>query len=176
VIFAVTATPAFASNGFTVGANVATIATVALSTPTYTFTSVDNTQAHLAANENALVPAGGNITGTIRTSKAGTAVVSIVAPSGPIVGALGTTLPVSLLQATCAVASGNAGTNAAPTGLANLTTLVPSASVQCAKYNAAGTGTSATVGLAMTLFLDDTEAIADSYAAVSGFSITASAT
>jgi hypothetical protein len=48
--------------------------------------------------------------------------------------------------------------------------------VQCAKYNAAGTGTSATVGLAMTLFLDDTEAIADSYAAVSGFSITASAT
>jgi hypothetical protein len=175
-LLAVTTAPTLASNSFTVAATVNTIATVNMSTPAYTFTSVDNASPHLAANENALIPPGGNITGSIRTSKAGTGIISIAAPSGPIIGIGGATLAVSLLQATCTVGTSNSGVNAIPTGLASQTALVPSSSVQCAKYNAAGLGTSAAVGLVMTLFLDDTQVVADTYAALNGFSVTASAT
>jgi hypothetical protein len=175
-LMAATAAPSLASNSFSVAAAVNTIATVNMSTPAYTFTSIDNASPHLAANENALILPGGNITGSIRTSKAGTGIISIASPSGPIIGIGGATLAVSLLQATCTVGTSNSGVNAVPTGLASYTALVPSSSIQCAKYNASGTGTSAEVGLVMTLFLDDTQVVSDTYAALNGFSVTASAT
>ncbi|HEY4441703.1 MAG TPA: hypothetical protein VGN14_14685 [Candidatus Elarobacter sp.] len=175
-LIAVSAAPSFASSSFTVAANVNTIATVNLATTAYTFTSSDNTNAHLAANENGSIPAAGNITGTIRTTKAGTGIISIASPAGPLTGTGAATIAIASLQATCAAGSGNAGVNATPSGLASETALVASGSVQCAKYNNAGTGSSAAVGLLLSLFLDDTSVIADTYAALSGFSVTASAT
>ena len=175
-MIAASAAPSFASSTFTVAANVNTIATVNLSTTAYTFTSNDNTNAHLAANENASLPAAGNITGSIRTTKAGTGIISIASPAGPLTGTGSATIAIASLQATCAAGTGNAGVNAVPTGLASETALVASGSIQCAKYNNAGTGSSATVGLLLSLFLDDTSVIADTYAALSGFSVTASAT
>ena len=175
-IVAISAAPSFAASTFTVAANVNTIATVSMATSAYTFTSNDNTNAHLPANENASIAAAGNVTGSIRTTKAGTGIISIASPAGPLTGAGAATIAISSLQATCAAGTGNAGVNAVPTGLASQTALVASASVQCAKYNNAGTGSSATVGLLLSLFLDDTSVIADTYAALSGFSVTASAT
>jgi hypothetical protein len=175
-IVALSAAPSFAASTFTVAATVNTIATVSTATSAYTFTSSDNTSAHLAANENAAIPAGGNITGFIRTSKAGTGIISVASPAGPLTGSGGATIAIASLQATCAVGTSNSGVNAVPTGLASQLALVPSASVQCAKYNQGGTGSSLAVGLLLSLFLDDTAVIADTYAALSGFSITASAT
>ena len=138
--------------------------------------SNDNTNADLPANENAAIPAGGNITGFIRTSKAGTGIISVASPAGPLTGTGGATIAIASLQASCAVGTSNSGVNAVPTGLASQLALVPSASVQCAKYNQGGTGSTLAVGLLLSLFLDDTTIIADTYAALSGFSITASAT
>jgi hypothetical protein len=175
-IVALSAAPSFAASTFTVAATVNTIATVSTATSAYTFTSSDNTSPHLAANENASIPAGGNITGFIRTSKAGTGIISVASPAGPLTGSGGATIAIASLQATCAVGTSNSGVNAVPTGLASQLALVPSASVQCAKYNQGGTGSSLAVGLLLSLFLDDTAVIADTYAALSGFSITASAT
>jgi hypothetical protein len=173
---ALSAGPSLAASTFTVAATVNTIATVNTATSAYTFTSSDNTNAHLAANENAAIPAGGNITGFIRTSKAGTGIISVASPAGPLTGSGGATIAIASLQASYAVGTSNAGVNAVPTGLASQLALVPSASVQCAKYNQGGTGSSLAVGLLLSLFLDDTVVIADTYAALSGFSITASAT
>jgi hypothetical protein len=175
-IVALSAAPSFAASTFTVAANVNTIATVSMATSAYTFTSSDNTNAHLAANENASVPAAGNITGSIRTTKAGTGIISVASPAGPLTGSGGATITIASLQATCAVGTGNSGVNAVPSGLAAQLALTASAGIQCAKYNTAATGSSAQVGLLLTLFLDDTSVIADTYAALPGFSITASAT
>ncbi|MBC5811165.1 MAG: hypothetical protein GIW95_10015 [Candidatus Eremiobacteraeota bacterium] len=168
--------PAFAATTFTVGANVSTIATIDISTNAFTFTSTDNTNAHLAANENVSIPAAGNITGSIRTTKANPGYINIVAPAGPLTGAASATIPVSALQITCAAGSGNSGLNAATSGLAIQAALVASSSTQCAKYNNAATGTSAQVGILLSMFLDDTAVIADTYSALSGFSVSASAT
>ncbi|MBC5811168.1 MAG: hypothetical protein GIW95_10030 [Candidatus Eremiobacteraeota bacterium] len=169
-------TPAFAATTFTVAATVNTLATVNISTSAYTFTSNDNTNTHLPANENATIPAAGNVTGSIRTSKANPGFINVVAPAGPLTGSGTATIPISSLQITCATGTGNSGLNATPTGLASLTALTASTSTQCAKYNNAATGTSATVGILLSLFLDDTSVIADTYAALSGFSVAASAT
>ncbi len=168
--------PAFAASTFTVAATVNTIATVNISTSAYTFTSSDNTNTHLAANENASLPAAGNVTGSIRTSKANPGFIQVVAPAGPLTGTGGATIPIASLQITCATGTGNSGVNATPSGLASQTALTASASTQCAKYNNAATGTSAQVGLLLSLFLDDTVVIADTYSALSGFSVAASAT
>ncbi|MBC5811164.1 MAG: hypothetical protein GIW95_10010 [Candidatus Eremiobacteraeota bacterium] len=168
--------PAYAATTFTVAATVNTIATINISTGAYTFTSSDNTNTHLAANENASIPAAGNITGSIRTSKANPGFINVVAPAGPLTGAAAATIPIASLQVTCAAGTGNTGVNAVPTGLASQTALTASASTQCAKYNNGATGTSAQVGILLSMFLDDTAVIADTYAALSGFSVAASAT
>jgi hypothetical protein len=175
-LVSVSAAPAFAASAFTVAATVNTIATVNISTGAYTFTSSDNLTAHLAANENASLPAAGNVTGSIRTSKANPGFVNVVAPAGPLTGTGGAAIAIASLQITCAVGTGNSGLNAAPTGLATTTALTASASTQCAKYNNAATGTSAQVGLLLSMFLDDTAVIADTYSALAGFSVAASAT
>ncbi len=169
------ATPSFAATAFTVSANVATIGTVSLSTTAYSFTSTTNSNAHLPANEN---PAGStsNITGSIRTTKAGVGLISVASPAGPLTGAAGGSIPIASLSMTCATGSANSGVNATPTGLAALTALTASASTQCAKYNNSATGTSAQVGLLLSLFLDETTPVADTYAALAGFSVTVSAT
>jgi hypothetical protein len=173
---ALSTAPSFAASAFTVAATVNTIATVNLATTAYTFTSNDNTNADLPANENASIPAGGNITGFIRTTKAGTGIISIASPAGPLTGSGGATIPIASLEASCAAGTSNTGVNAVPTGLSAGAQLIPSASIQCAMYNQGGTGSSLAVGLLLSLFLDDTSIIADTYAALSGFSITASAT
>jgi hypothetical protein len=175
-IVALSAAPSFAASTFTVAATVNTIGTINMATAAYTFTSNDNLSPHLAANENASVLAAGNITGSIRTTKAGTGIISVASPAGPLTGSGGATITIASLQATCAVGTGNSGVNAVPSGLAAQLALTASAGIQCAKYNTAATGSSAQVGLLLTLFLDDTSVIADTYAALPGFSITASAT
>jgi hypothetical protein len=175
-IFATAAAPSFAASTFTVAATANTIATMSLSTSAFTFTALDNASSHLPANENVGLPAAGNITGDIRTTKAGTGIISIASPAGPLTGTGGATIPIASLQATCAVGTGNVGTNIAPSGLASQTALIPSASIQCAAYNAGGTGTTGDVGLLLSLFLDDTAVISDTYGALAGFSVTASAT
>lgn len=176
VLLSASAAPAFAASAFTVAATVNTIATVNISTGAYTFTSSDNTTLHLGANENASLPAAGNVTGSIRTSKANPGFINVVAPAGPLTGTGGATISIASLQITCAVGTGNSGVNATPTGLASTTALTASASTQCAKYNNAATGTSAQVGLLLSMFLDDTAVIADTYSALAGFSVAASAT
>jgi hypothetical protein len=165
--------PASAATTFTVSATINTIATVSISTSAFSFTSSDNTTTALAANENASIPAAGNITGAIRTTKANPGFINLAAPAGPLTGTGGATLPISALKVTCAAGTGNSGVNAVPTGLASLTALTASGSVQCAKY---GPGTSATVGILLTMFLDDTTVLADTFAATAGFSVVASAT
>jgi hypothetical protein len=168
-------TPSFAATAFTVSAQVNTIATISIATTAFSFTSTTNTNLHLPANEN---PTGttSNVTGSIRTTKAGVGTISVVAPAGPLAGAAGGSITISQLQITCTVGSANSGVNATPTGLAALTALTASSSTQCAKYNNTATGTSAQVGLLLSLFLDETTVIADTYAALAGFSVTASAT
>ncbi len=169
------ATPSFAATAFTVSANVATIGTVSISTTSYSFTSTTNVNAHLPANEN---PSGttSNVTGSIRTTKAGVGLISVSAPAGPITGTGGGSIAIANLSMTCATGSANSGVNATPTGLAALTALTASASTQCAKYNNSATGTSAQVGLLLSLFLDETQPVADTYGPLAGFSVTVSAT
>jgi len=176
VLAAACSAPAFASGGLTMSANVGTIATIDVSTNAFSFNSTDNTNAHLAANENASIPAAGNVTGSIRTSKANPGYINVVAPSGPLRGAAAGSIPISALQISCSVGTGNSGINAIPSGLALLTALAAGSSTLCAKYNSAATGTSAQVGILLSVFLDDTAIIADRYAALSGFSVSASAT
>jgi|GEM_PF-5595166 hypothetical protein len=157
--------PAAAANTFNVQVTAATVATVTVTAPGSVTCAPGTTVSGIVACTNVV-----NATGSIRSSKGGTASLTTAAVAGTIVGTTGNSVPVSAISMTCAD-NGSTGTHGAATFASAAASTT--AGTSCASW--AGPNVF-TYNVNLTFGIDSSQVNADTYTLSSGWTVTASTT
>jgi hypothetical protein len=155
--------PAAAANTFNVQVTAATVATVTVTAPGSVTCAPGTTVSGIVACTNV-------VTGSIRSSKGGTASLTTAAVAGTIVGTTGNSVPVSAISMTCAD-NGSTGTHGAATFASAAASTT--AGTSCASW--AGPNVF-TYNVNLTFGIDSSQVNADTYTLSSGWTVTASTT
>ena len=157
--------PASASNTFNVQVNAATVATVTVTSPGSVTCAPGTTVTGIVPCTNTV-----NATGSIRSSKAGTATLTASAVAATIAGTLTNTIPVAAILMSCADngSSGTHGTGAFASALASTT-----GGTVCATWPGPNVFT---YNVNLTFGIDSSQVNADTYTLSSGWTVTASTT
>jgi hypothetical protein len=157
--------PAAAANTFNVQVTAPTVATVTVTAPGNVVCAPGTTVSGIMPCTNTV-----NATGSIRSSKGGTASLTAAAVTGTIVGTAGNSIPVSAISMTCADNGSSSNHGAATFATAAAST---SAGTSCASW--AGPNVF-TYNVNLTFGIDSSLVNADTYTLSSGWTVTASAT
>ncbi|MGB8267195.1 MAG: hypothetical protein WCE44_12770 [Candidatus Velthaea sp.] len=162
---AVPAQAATSSAPFSVGVTASALASISVNNGTITCAPTDTSSAHFACSTT-------TATGSLRSSAAGSASLTVSSPAGPIAGTAGNNIPIASVQITCT--SSGTGKNATPASLATLAALTASSTTACASWTTLPVVSSLNVLIAF--FIDDTQVAADTYTTLTGFNVVATAT
>jgi hypothetical protein len=159
------ALPASAANTFNVQVTAPTVATVTVTSAGNVTCDVGNTLTGVVACANTV-----NATGSIRSTKGGTASITTAAVASTIAGTAGNTIPVSAITMTCADNGSGSGHGTATFASAAAST---TAGTSCASW--AGPNVF-TYNVNLTFGIDSSAVSADAYTLSSGWTVTASTT
>jgi hypothetical protein len=157
--------PAAAANTFNVQVTAPTVATVTVTSPGNVTCAPGNSITGIVACTNTV-----NATGSIRSSKGGTAALTASAVAATIVGTAGNSIPVSAISMNC-VDAGSSGTHGTATFASAAASTI--AGTSCASW--AGPNVF-TYNVNLTFGIDSSQVNADTYTLSSGWTVTASTT
>lgn len=157
--------PAAAANTFNVQVTAATVATVTVTSPGNVTCAPGNAVTGIVACTNTV-----NATGSIRSTKGGTAALTASAVAATIAGTAGNSIPVSAVSMTCAD-NGSTGTHGAATFASAAASTT--AGTSCASW--AGPNVFS-YNVNLTFGIDSAQVNADTYTLSSGWTVTASTT